>query len=130
MPRAGWRKPESDRRLSDLVSVGVLTRGAPCVWFGVSGGGRGRGGGHRERVHGVCRMRPGALGGDIAHRGPEPGRELRSGRVVRAHEHHALRAGQQTDTTVQIERFGARTLQRLMAEGAYSLEARTVMPSR
>ena len=26
MPRAGWRKPESDRRLSDLVSVGVLTR--------------------------------------------------------------------------------------------------------
>jgi len=26
MPRAGWVKPESDRRLSDLVSVGVLTR--------------------------------------------------------------------------------------------------------
>ena len=26
MPRAGWKKPESDRRLSDLVSVGVLTR--------------------------------------------------------------------------------------------------------
>jgi hypothetical protein len=26
MPRAGWRKPESGRRLSDLVSVGVLTR--------------------------------------------------------------------------------------------------------
>ena len=26
MPRTGWRKPESDRRLSDLVSVGVLTR--------------------------------------------------------------------------------------------------------
>jgi hypothetical protein len=25
MPRTGWRKPESDRRLSDLVSVGVLT---------------------------------------------------------------------------------------------------------
>jgi hypothetical protein len=25
MSRAGWRKPESDRRLSDLVSVGVLT---------------------------------------------------------------------------------------------------------
>ena len=25
MPRAGWKKPESDRRLSDLVSVGVLT---------------------------------------------------------------------------------------------------------
>ena len=26
MPRTGWRKPESDRRLSDLVSVGVLTK--------------------------------------------------------------------------------------------------------
>ena len=29
MPRAGWRKPQSDRRLSDLVSVGVLTRVFP-----------------------------------------------------------------------------------------------------
>ena len=29
MLRAGWRKPESDRRLSDLVSVGVLTRVFP-----------------------------------------------------------------------------------------------------
>lgn len=29
MPRAGWRKPESDRRLSDLVSIGVLTRVFP-----------------------------------------------------------------------------------------------------
>ena len=29
MPRAGWVKPESDRRLSDLVSVGVLTRMFP-----------------------------------------------------------------------------------------------------
>jgi hypothetical protein len=29
MPRAGWRKPETDRRLSDLVSVGVLTRVFP-----------------------------------------------------------------------------------------------------
>lgn len=29
MPRAGWRKPESGRRLSDLVSVGVLTRVFP-----------------------------------------------------------------------------------------------------
>ena len=29
MPRVGWRKPESDRRLSDLVSVGVLTRVFP-----------------------------------------------------------------------------------------------------
>ena len=29
MPRAGWMKPESDRRLSDLVSVGVLTRVFP-----------------------------------------------------------------------------------------------------
>ena len=29
MPRAGWRKPESDRRLSDLVSAGVLTRVFP-----------------------------------------------------------------------------------------------------
>lgn len=30
MPRGGWRKPESDRRLSDLVSVGVLTRVFPA----------------------------------------------------------------------------------------------------
>jgi hypothetical protein len=29
MPRPGWRKPESDRRLSDSVSVGVLTRVFP-----------------------------------------------------------------------------------------------------
>jgi len=29
MPRAGWRKPESDVRLSDLVSVGLLTRVFP-----------------------------------------------------------------------------------------------------
>ncbi len=29
MPRAGWKKPISDRRLSDLVSVGVLTRVFP-----------------------------------------------------------------------------------------------------
>jgi hypothetical protein len=29
VPRAGWIKPESDRRLSDLVSVGVLTRSFP-----------------------------------------------------------------------------------------------------
>ena len=26
MPRHGWRKPESDRRLADLVSIGVLMR--------------------------------------------------------------------------------------------------------
>ena len=31
MPRAGWLKPVSDRRLSDLVSVGVLTRTFPPV---------------------------------------------------------------------------------------------------
>jgi len=30
MPRTGWRKPESDRRLSDLVSVGVVTRVFPA----------------------------------------------------------------------------------------------------
>jgi len=30
MPRAGWTKPPSDRRLSDLVSVGVLTRTFPA----------------------------------------------------------------------------------------------------
>lgn len=30
MPRGGWRKPESDRRLSDLVSIGVLTRVFPA----------------------------------------------------------------------------------------------------
>lgn len=29
MPRGGWRKPETDRRLSDLVSVGVLMRVFP-----------------------------------------------------------------------------------------------------
>jgi hypothetical protein len=29
VPRAGWLKPVSDRRLSDLVSVGVLTRTFP-----------------------------------------------------------------------------------------------------
>src|SRR5215210_3413847 len=29
MPRAGWKKPASPRRLSDLVSVGVLTRTFP-----------------------------------------------------------------------------------------------------
>jgi Insertion element 4 transposase N-terminal/Transposase DDE domain len=29
MPRSGWVKPVSDRRLSDLVSVGVLTRTFP-----------------------------------------------------------------------------------------------------
>jgi hypothetical protein len=30
MPRAGWVKPESERRLSDLVSVGLLTRVFPA----------------------------------------------------------------------------------------------------
>ena len=30
MPRSGWLKPESDRRLSDLVSVGVLMRVFPA----------------------------------------------------------------------------------------------------
>lgn len=29
MPRSGWKKPESDRRLSDLVSVGVLMKVFP-----------------------------------------------------------------------------------------------------
>ena len=29
MPRAGWKKPETERRLADLVSVGVLTRVFP-----------------------------------------------------------------------------------------------------
>jgi hypothetical protein len=29
MPRVGWKKPETGRRLSDLVSVGVLTRVFP-----------------------------------------------------------------------------------------------------
>ncbi|MDR1442319.1 MAG: IS4 family transposase, partial [Bifidobacteriaceae bacterium] len=29
MPRSGWRKPVSDRRLSDLVSIGVLARVFP-----------------------------------------------------------------------------------------------------
>ncbi len=31
MPRAGWLKPVSDRRLSDLVSVGLLTRVFPAA---------------------------------------------------------------------------------------------------
>ena len=30
MPRSGWKKPESDRRLADLVSVGVLMRVFPA----------------------------------------------------------------------------------------------------
>lgn len=30
MPRSGWKKPASDRRLSDLVSVGLLTRVFPA----------------------------------------------------------------------------------------------------
>ena len=30
MPRSGWRKSESDRRLSDLVSVGVLMKVFPA----------------------------------------------------------------------------------------------------
>lgn len=30
MPRSGWKKPESDRRLADLVSVGVLTKVFPA----------------------------------------------------------------------------------------------------
>ncbi|KJF15756.1 hypothetical protein AXFE_34010 [Acidithrix ferrooxidans] len=30
IPRAGWVKPVTDRRLSDLVSVGVLTRVFPA----------------------------------------------------------------------------------------------------
>jgi len=29
VPRSGWVKPESDRRLSDLVSVGLLSRVFP-----------------------------------------------------------------------------------------------------
>ena len=29
MPRAGWKKPESERRLADRVSVGELTRAFP-----------------------------------------------------------------------------------------------------
>ena len=29
MPRAGWRKPETEQRLSDHVSIGVLTRTYP-----------------------------------------------------------------------------------------------------
>lgn len=31
MPRVGWTKPEKERRLSDLVSVGLLTRVFPMV---------------------------------------------------------------------------------------------------
>ncbi len=30
MPRAGWKRPESDRRLADLVSVGVLMKVFPA----------------------------------------------------------------------------------------------------
>ncbi|MBI4262947.1 MAG: transposase domain-containing protein, partial [Acidobacteria bacterium] len=29
MPRAGWVKPETDQRLSDHISIGVLTRVCP-----------------------------------------------------------------------------------------------------
>ncbi len=31
MPRVGWKKPETERRLSDLVSIGVLTRVFPAA---------------------------------------------------------------------------------------------------
>ncbi|MFN2617794.1 MAG: transposase domain-containing protein, partial [Thermoleophilaceae bacterium] len=30
MPRAGWRKPETERRLPDLVSVGLLMKVFPA----------------------------------------------------------------------------------------------------
>jgi hypothetical protein len=43
MPRAGWVKPVSDRRLSDLVSVGVLTRVFPPVLVDEVIAGLGRG---------------------------------------------------------------------------------------
>ena len=42
MPRAGWKKPETGRRLSDLVSVGVLTRVFPPAWSMVVIAGVGR----------------------------------------------------------------------------------------
>jgi len=29
MPRSGWVKPETNQRLSDHISIGVLTRGFP-----------------------------------------------------------------------------------------------------
>ena len=29
MPRAGWTKPETDQRLSDHISIGLLTRVFP-----------------------------------------------------------------------------------------------------
>jgi hypothetical protein len=47
MPRAGWTKPESERRLSDLVSVGLLTRVFPpdVVDEAIAGAGR------KERRH-------------------------------------------------------------------------------
>jgi hypothetical protein len=47
MPRAGWTKPESDRRLSDLVSVGVLTRTFPVELVDEVVAGAGR----REQRH-------------------------------------------------------------------------------
>ena len=31
MPRAGWVKPQSDQRLSDHISIGVLTRTYPAA---------------------------------------------------------------------------------------------------
>src|SRR5438128_12633956 len=33
MPRAGWVKPETDQRLSDHISLGVLTRVFPPALF-------------------------------------------------------------------------------------------------
>ena len=36
MPPAGWKKPETERRLSDLVPVGVLTRVFPPELVGMS----------------------------------------------------------------------------------------------
>ena len=40
MPRAGWVKPGSDRRLSDLVSIGVLTGVFPPVDEVIAAAGR------------------------------------------------------------------------------------------
>jgi hypothetical protein len=47
MPRAGWRKPESEQRLSDHISIGVLTRTYPPAMVDAAVASAGR----QERRH-------------------------------------------------------------------------------
>src|SRR6476620_878669 len=57
VPRSGWVKPESDRRLSDLVSVGVADQGFPS--------GCCRCGGRRSGADGATAAGVAGAGGDL-----------------------------------------------------------------